>query len=129
MTNFNTEIHEKVSLLAKGTAEILDRNLSTIKSESNHKRKKTMMAMLNGSKILSITIGNMVTTEDDQSVVISSLIQSLTSTYKVCFQYDQQFNTTDGLLEAWHSGLTWATKREAKTNPSSGNVLNLFDNE
>ena len=129
MTNFNTEIHDKVSLLAKGTTEILDRNLSTLKSESNHKRKKTMMAMLNGSKLLSITIGNMVTTEDDQSVVISTLIQSLTNTYKVCFQYGVQFTTTDGLLEAWHSGLTWATKREAKPVASSNNVLNLFDNE
>tara|TARA_R110000764_G_scaffold89981_1_gene171966 strand:- start:659 stop:1048 length:390 start_codon:yes stop_codon:yes gene_type:complete len=129
MTNFNTEIHDKVSLLAKGTTEILDRNLSTLKSESNHKRKKTMMAMLNGSKLLSMTIGNMVTTEADQSEVISNLIQSLTNTYKVCFQYDQQFTTTDGLLEAWHSGLTWATKREAKPVASSNNVLNLFDNE
>tara|TARA_R110001606_G_scaffold32327_1_gene97998 strand:- start:1135 stop:1524 length:390 start_codon:yes stop_codon:yes gene_type:complete len=129
MTNFNTEIHDKVSLLAKGTTEILDRNLSTLKSESNHKRKKTMMAMLNGSKLLSMTIGNMVTTEADQSEVISNLIQSLTNTYKVCFQYDQQFTTTDGLLEAWHSGLTWATKREAKPVASSNNVLNLFENE
>jgi len=129
MTNFNTEIHEKVSLLAKGTTEIIDRNLSTLKSESNHNRKKMMMGMLNGSKLLSITIGNMVTTEDEQSVVISTLIQSLTNTYKVCFQYGVQFTTTDGLLNAWQSGLSWAQKREAKPTSSSNDVLNLFDHE
>ena len=129
MTHFNTEIHEKVSLLAKATTDILDRNLSTLKSESNHKRKKTMMAMLNGSKLLSITIGNMATTEEKESEIISNLLQSLTNTYKICYQYDQQFTTTDSLLEAWHSGLTWATRREAKPNTSNDDVLNLFDHE
>jgi MinD-like ATPase involved in chromosome partitioning or flagellar assembly len=88
-----------------------------------------MLAMLNSSKLLSMTIGNMVTTEEDQSEVISNLIQSLTNTYKICLQYNVAFTTTDGLINAWHSGLSWSQKREAKPTASSDDVLNLFDHE
>lgn len=131
MTNFNINLHDKISLLAKGTTTILDTNIVNLNRETNHKRKKMMMSMLEGSKLLSITISNIVTTEENQSQVISNLLQGLKLTYKTCEQYGVHFDSTNNLLAAWESGLNWAQKREISTEwkNSTDDLLNLFEDE
>ena len=134
MTNFNTEIHEKVSLLSKATESILTTNIVKLGDDKNFKRKNTrwkmMVSMLNGSNLLFKTVSDMVTTESNQSAVVLDLIDSLEITYGTCAEYGVIFEGTDALLSAWHSGHKWCLKKEGNLKTiSPDTALNLFDNE
>ena len=134
MTNFNTEIHEKVSLLSKATESILTTNIVKLGDDKNFKRKNTrwkmMVSMLNGSNLLFKTVSDMVTTESNQSAVVLDLIDSLEITYGTCAEYGVIFEGTDALLAAWHSGHKWCLKKEGNLKTiSPDTALNLFDNE
>ena len=73
MTNFNTEIHDKVKLLSRATETILNTNIRTLSDDKKFKRRNTrwkmMMSMLNGSHMLFKTVSDMVTTEVNQSAI------------------------------------------------------------
>ena len=111
MTNFNTEIHEKVSLLSKATESILTKNIVTLGEDKKFKRRNTrwkmMVSMLNGSNLLFKTVSDMVTTESNQSSVVLDMIDSLEITYETCASYGVLFEGTDELLATWHSGHKW----------------------
>lgn len=134
MTNFNTEIHEKVSLLSKATESILNTNIRSLNEDKKFKRRNTrwklMMSMLNGSHMLFKTVSDMVTTEVNQSAVVLDLIDSLDNTFGTCNSYGVSFDGTDELMAAWNSGHKWCLKQEGNMKAvSPKNVLNLFDNE
>tara|TARA_B110000285_G_C14742236_1_gene431304 strand:+ start:118 stop:522 length:405 start_codon:yes stop_codon:yes gene_type:complete len=134
MTNFNTEIHEKVSLLSKATETILTKNIVTLGDDKNFKRKNTrwkmMISMLNGSCLLFKTVSDMVTTESDQSAVVLDLIDSLEITYETCRLYGVIFEGTEDLLTAWHAGHKWCLKKEGNLKTiTPATALNLFDHE
>ena len=134
MTNFNTEIHDKVSLLSKATESILTTNIVTLGDDTKFKRRNTrwkmMNSMLKGSNLLFKTVSDMVTTESKQSALVLDMIDSLEITYGTCASYGVLFEGTDELLAAWHSGHKWCLKQEGNMNAvSPKNVLNLFDNE
>ena len=134
MTNFNTEIHDKVSLLSKATESILTTNIVTLGDDTKFKRRNTrwkmMNSMLKGSNLLFKTLSDMVTTESNQSAVVLDMIDSLEITYETCASYGVLFEGTDELLAAWHSGHKWCLKQEGSTKDvSPKNMLNLFDNE
>ena len=81
MTNFNTEIHDKVSLLSKATESILTTNIVTLGDDTKFKRRNTrwkmMNSMLKGSNLLFKTLSDMVTTDSNQSAVVLDMIDSL----------------------------------------------------
>lgn len=134
MTNFNTEIHDKVTLLSKATETILNTNIRTLNEDKKFKRRNTrwkmMMSMLNGSHMLFKTVSDMVTTESNQSDVVGDLINSLDNTFITCNSYGVMFEGTDELLAAWNSGHKWCLKQEGNMKTvSPKNVLNLFDHE
>ena len=134
MTNFNTEIHDKVSLLSKATESILTTNIVTLGDDTKFKRRNTrwkmMNSMLKGSNLLFKTLSDMVTTQSNQSAVVLDMIDSLEITYGTCASYGVLFEGTDELLAAWHSGHKWCLKQEGNTKDvSPKNMLNLFDNE
>ena len=134
MTNFNTEIHDKVSLLSKATESILNTNIRTLNEDKKFKRRNTrwklMMNTLNGSHMLFKTVSDMVTTEVNQSAVVLDLIDSLDLVFGTCNSYGVSFEGTDELMAAWNSGHKWCLKQEGNMKAvSPKNVLNLFDNE
>jgi len=134
MTNFNTEIHDKVSLFSKATESILNKNIVTLGDDKKFKRRNTrwkmMVSMLNGSNLLFKTVSDMVTTESKQSALVLDMIDSLEITYETCASYGVIFEGTDALLATWHAGHKWCLKQEGSAGDvSSKNMLNLFDNE
>jgi len=134
MTNFNTEIHEKVSLLSKATESILTTNIVKLGEDKKFKRRNTrwkmMISMLNGSHLLFKTVSDMVTTESDQSKVVLDLIDSLEITYETCASFGVRFDGTEELLKAWHSGHKWCLKKEGNLKTiTPDTALNLFDHE
>tara|TARA_R110002050_G_scaffold186328_2_gene320556 strand:- start:2215 stop:2619 length:405 start_codon:yes stop_codon:yes gene_type:complete len=134
MTNFNTEIHDKVKLLSRATETILNTNIRTLSDDKKFKRRNTrwkmMMSMLNGSHMLFKTVSDMVTTEVNQSAIVLDLIDSLDNTFITCNSYGVSFDGTDELMSAWNSGHKWCLKQEGNMKTvSPKNVLNLFDHE
>jgi hypothetical protein len=134
MTNFNTEIHEKVSLLSKATESILTTNIVKLGDDKKFQRRNTrwkmMVSMLNGSNLLFKTVSEMVTTEARQSDVVFDLINSLEITYETCKSYGVTFDGTEALLTAWHSGHKWCLKKEGNLKAiTPDTALNLFDHE
>jgi|TARA_R110001606_G_scaffold385188_1_gene548600 hypothetical protein len=134
MTNFNTEIHDKVSLFSKATESILTKNIVTLGDDKKFKRRNTrwkmMVSMLNGSNLLFKTVSDMVTTESKQSALVLDMIDSLEITYETCASYGVIFEGTDALLSTWHAGHKWCLKQEGSNGDvSPKNMLNLFDNE
>jgi hypothetical protein len=141
MTNFNTEINEKVSQLSQVSVTYLNENILKIvtlaeqrvgsrQRVSRSSKRESMIGLLTGSKILFQTVGSMITTESKQSEVIKNLILSLEFTFKVCERSKIVFDSSEELLNSWNAGLTWALKQEGRNEPEAPkNILNLFDNE
>tara|TARA_R110001599_G_scaffold133819_2_gene311432 strand:- start:59 stop:490 length:432 start_codon:yes stop_codon:yes gene_type:complete len=143
MTNFNTEIHEKVSQLSQLTVTYLNEDILKIVTLAQERvgsrqrvsrsfKREAMVGLLTGSKVLFETVGSMLTTESRQSNVIKNLLSSLEFTFKACERNKIVFDSSEELLNSWNAGLKWALKQEGR-NPNdditSKQVLNLFDNE